>query len=106
MSNADTILIGHKGWGFGVARLIYRADVSMMQAEPFFTKLIQKEESQIFGSVGIAYLPLGMMPSFIHCPKAVITRSQFIKGLLLLEEDVKSLEEMYPQGEKLRHLGL
>ncbi|XP_073140622.1 LIMR family protein At5g01460 [Henckelia pumila] len=95
----------------------------------------------IFGGVGIACLPLGMISSFIHRPKAVITRSQYIKEatelgkkakelkkaadalhqeersgskgrkwrknvksvekeLLLLEEDVKSLEEMYPQGEK------
>ncbi|XP_073297925.1 LIMR family protein At5g01460-like [Primulina huaijiensis] len=95
----------------------------------------------IFGGVGIACLPLGMIFSFIHRPKAVITRSQYIKEatelgkkarelkkaadalhqeersgskgrkwrknvksvekeLLLLEEDVKSLEEMYPQGEK------
>ncbi|KZV53421.1 LIMR family protein [Dorcoceras hygrometricum] len=95
----------------------------------------------IFGGVGIACLPLGMISSFIHRPKAVITRSQYIKEatelgkkarelkkaadalhqeersgnkgrkwrknvknvekeILLLEEDVKSLEEMYPQGEK------
>ncbi|CAL5354534.1 unnamed protein product [Camellia sinensis] len=54
----------------------------------------------IFGGVGIACLPLGLIFSFFRRPKAVITRSQFIKELLLLEEDVKALEEMYPQGEK------
>ncbi|CAL5333957.1 unnamed protein product [Camellia sinensis] len=55
---------------------------------------------RIFGGVGIACLPLGLIFSFFRRPKAVITRSQFIKELLLLEEDVKALEEMYPQGEK------
>ncbi|CAI9758903.1 unnamed protein product [Fraxinus pennsylvanica] len=95
----------------------------------------------IFGGVGIACLPLGLIFSFFRRPKAVITRSQYIKEatelskkarelkkaadalhqeersgnkgrkwrknvkavekeLLLLEEDVKALEEMYPQGEK------
>ncbi|KAL8039172.1 hypothetical protein ABFX02_10G017300 [Erythranthe guttata] len=95
----------------------------------------------IFGGVGIACLPLGLIFSFVRRPKAVITRSQYIKEatelgkkarelkkaadalhqeersgnkgrkwrknvksvekeVLLLEEDVKSLEEMYPQGEK------
>ncbi|RZC90740.1 hypothetical protein C5167_028574 [Papaver somniferum] len=95
----------------------------------------------IFGGVGIVSLPLGLIFSFIRRPKAVITRSQYIKEatelgkkakelkkaadalrqeekngakgrkwrknvkavekeLLLLEEDVKALEEMYPQGEK------
>ncbi|KAF8402656.1 hypothetical protein HHK36_010745 [Tetracentron sinense] len=95
----------------------------------------------IFGGVGIACLPLGLIFSFFWRPKAVITRSQYIKEatelakkarelkkaadalhqeersgskgrkwrknvkavekeLLLLEEDVKALEEMYPQGEK------
>ncbi|KAJ8898958.1 hypothetical protein K2173_008459 [Erythroxylum novogranatense] len=95
----------------------------------------------IFGGVGIASLPLGLIFSFIRRPKAVITRSQYIKEatelgkkarelkksadalhqeersgskgrkwrknvksvekeLLHLEEDVKLLEEMYPQGEK------
>ncbi|KAL8526666.1 hypothetical protein ACS0TY_015753 [Phlomoides rotata] len=95
----------------------------------------------IFGGVGIACLPLGLIFSFVRRPKAVITRSQYIKEatelakkarelkkaadslhqeersgskgrkwrknvksvekeVLLLEEDVKALEEMYPQGEK------
>ncbi|CAK8541918.1 unnamed protein product [Lathyrus sativus] len=95
----------------------------------------------IFGGVGIACLPLGLLFSFIRRPKAVITRSQYIKEatelgkkakdlkkaaeslhqeerggakgrkhrknvkevekeLFQLEEDVKLLEEMYPQGEK------
>ncbi|KAB2066629.1 hypothetical protein ES319_A09G174700v1 [Gossypium barbadense] len=95
----------------------------------------------IFGGVGIACLPLALIASFIRRPKAVITRSQYIKEatelgkrakevkkaadalhqeersgskgrkwrknvkavekeLLQLEEDVKLLEEMYPQGEK------
>ncbi|KAF9665200.1 hypothetical protein SADUNF_Sadunf16G0097600 [Salix dunnii] len=95
----------------------------------------------IFGGVGIACLPLGLIFSFIRRPKAVITRSQYIKEatelgkkarelkkaadvlhqeersgskgrkwrknvkavekeLLQLEEDVKLLEEVYPQGEK------
>ncbi|KAJ9694979.1 hypothetical protein PVL29_010456 [Vitis rotundifolia] len=95
----------------------------------------------IFGGVGIACLPLGLIFSFIRRPKAVITRSQYIKEatelgkkardlkkaadalhqeersgskgrkwrknvkavekeLLQLEDDVKALEEMYPQGEK------
>lgn len=96
----------------------------------------------IFGGVGIACLPLGLIFSFIRRPKAVITRSQYIKEatelgkkakelkkaaeslhqeerggakgrkhrknvkavekeLYQLEEDVKLLEEMYPQGEKV-----
>ncbi|CAN1853724.1 LIMR family protein At5g01460 [Linum perenne] len=95
----------------------------------------------IFGGVGIASLPLGLIFSFLRRPKAVITRSQYIKEatelgkkarelkkaadslhqeerggakgrkwrknvkavekeLHQLEEDVKLLEEMYPQGEK------
>ncbi|KAM7463965.1 hypothetical protein LguiA_032086 [Lonicera macranthoides] len=95
----------------------------------------------IFGGVGIACLPLGLIFAFIRRPTAVITRSQYIKEatdlgkkarelkkaadtllqeersgskgrkfrknkkalekeLLLLEEDVKALEEMYPQGEQ------
>ncbi|KAL8206075.1 hypothetical protein R6Q57_009626 [Mikania cordata] len=95
----------------------------------------------IFGGVGIACLPLGLIFSFIRRPRAVITRSQYIKEatelgkkarelkkaadalhqeqkngskgrkwrknikavekeLLLLEDDVNALEEMYPQGEK------
>ncbi|KAL9248673.1 LIMR family protein-like protein [Drosera capensis] len=92
----------------------------------------------IFGGVGIACLPLGLIFSFIRSPKAVITRSQkqlslekkarelkkaanelrqeekagnrgrkwrknvkaVEKELLLLEQDVVALEEMYPQGEK------
>ncbi|XP_020113120.1 LIMR family protein Os06g0128200-like [Ananas comosus] len=95
----------------------------------------------IFGGVGIACLPLGLIFSFIRRPKAVITRSQYIKEatelgkkakelkkaaealhqeerngnkgrkwrknvkavekeLLLLEDDMKALEEMYPQGEQ------
>ncbi|KAJ0987325.1 hypothetical protein J5N97_005681 [Dioscorea zingiberensis] len=95
----------------------------------------------IFGGVGITCLPLGLIASFVRRPKAVITRSQYIKEatelskkarelkkaadslrqeeksgakgkkwrknvkavekeLLLLENDVNALEEMYPQGEK------
>ncbi|KAL2557897.1 LIMR family protein [Forsythia ovata] len=61
----------------------------------------------IFGGVGIASLPLGLIVSFIRCPKAVITLATYkillirvLQELLLLEEDVKALEEMYPQGEK------
>ncbi|GLJ39322.1 hypothetical protein SUGI_0802570 [Cryptomeria japonica] len=95
----------------------------------------------IFGGVGIACLPLGLIFSFLRRPKAVITRAQYIKEatelgkrardikeaaaalqreersgnkgrkwrknvkavekeLLFLEEDVKGLEEIYPQGEK------
>lgn len=34
---------------------------------------------QIFGGVGIACLPLGLIFAFIRRPKAVITRSQYIK---------------------------
>ncbi|KAG4922121.1 hypothetical protein JHK86_050934 [Glycine max] len=100
----------------------------------------------IFGGVGIACLPLGLIFSFIRRPKAVITRSQYIKEatelgkkarelkkaaealhqeersgskgrkfrknvkevekeLFQLEEDVKLLEEVYPQGEKVSLLG-
>ncbi|KAL5211322.1 hypothetical protein ABZP36_022169 [Zizania latifolia] len=95
----------------------------------------------IFGGVGIACLPLGLIFSFVRRPKAVITRSQYIKEatelgkkarelkkaaetlhqeersgnkgrkwrknvkalgkeLVLLEDDMKALEEMYPQGEQ------
>ncbi|KAB5552171.1 hypothetical protein DKX38_009482 [Salix brachista] len=35
--------------------------------------------AKIFGGVGIACLPLGLIFSFIRRPKAVITRSQYIK---------------------------
>ncbi|THU51667.1 hypothetical protein C4D60_Mb06t33470 [Musa balbisiana] len=99
----------------------------------------------IFGGVGIACLPLGLIFSFIRRPKAVITRSQYIKEatelgkkakelkkaiealhqeersgskgrkwrknvksvekeLFLLEDDMKALEEMYPQGEQAETL--
>ncbi|XP_078180936.1 LIMR family protein Os06g0128200 [Carex rostrata] len=95
----------------------------------------------IFGGVGIACLPLSLITAFVRRPKAVITRSQYIKEatemakkarelkkaaealhqeerngkkdrkwrknvkslekeLLLLEDDMKALEEMYPQGEQ------
>ncbi|KNA15252.1 hypothetical protein SOVF_099800 [Spinacia oleracea] len=95
----------------------------------------------ILGGTGIACLPLGLIFAFFRRPKAVITRSQYIKEatelgkkakelkktadslhqeersgskgrkwrknvkavekeLLLLEEDMNSLEEMYPQGDK------
>ncbi|KAL6563363.1 hypothetical protein OROHE_005950 [Orobanche hederae] len=95
----------------------------------------------IFGGVGIACLPLGLITAFIRRQKTVITRSQYIKEanelakrarelvkagdglrqeerngnkgrrwrknvksveteLLFLEEDVKALEEVYPQGEQ------
>uniref|UniRef100_A0A0D6R4Q3 LIMR family protein n=1 Tax=Araucaria cunninghamii TaxID=56994 RepID=A0A0D6R4Q3_ARACU len=95
----------------------------------------------IFGGVGIACLPLGLIFSFLRRPKAIISRAQYIKEatelgkrakeikeaaaalhreeksgskgrkwrknvkaiekeVLFLEEDVKALEEMYPQGEK------
>ncbi|KAM5560426.1 LIMR family protein [Rosa sericea] len=95
----------------------------------------------IFGGVGIACLPLSLIFAFVRRPKAVITRSQYIKEatelgkkakelkkaadalhqeersgskgrkwrknvkavekeLLQLEEDVKLLEEVYPQGEQ------
>ncbi|XP_028070820.1 uncharacterized protein LOC114273243 [Camellia sinensis] len=36
--------------------------------------------TQIFGGVGFACLPLGLIFSFFRRPKAVITRSQYIKG--------------------------
>ncbi|XP_042416409.1 LIMR family protein Os06g0128200-like [Zingiber officinale] len=99
----------------------------------------------IFGGVGIACLPLSLIFSFIRRPKAVITRSQYIKEatelakkakelkkasqalhqeersgakgrkwrknvkavekeLLLLEDDMQALEEMYPQGEQAESL--
>lgn len=95
----------------------------------------------IFGGIGIACLPLSMIFSFLRRPKALITRSQYIKEatelgkrsrdirevalalqreersgkkgrkwrknvkmiqqeLLYLEDDVKALEEVYPQGEQ------
>eukprot|EP00249_Psilotum_nudum_P011446 c23182_g1_i1 orf=622-2163(-) len=95
----------------------------------------------IFGGVGIACLPLSLIYSFLRRPKAIITRSQYIKEatelgkrareikevtlalqreersgskgrkwrknvkkiqqeLLILEEDMQALEEVYPQGEQ------
>lgn len=39
---------------------------------------------QIFGGVGIACLPLGLIFSFIRRPKAVITRSQYIKVFFIM----------------------
>lgn len=50
--------------------------------------------NQIFGGVGIACLPLGLIFSFIRCPKAVITHSQYIKVFYVLHENF-TIFEMY-----------
>ncbi|MCH96668.1 LIMR family protein, partial [Trifolium medium] len=48
---------------------------------------------QIFGGVGIACLPLGLIFSFIRRPKAVITRSQYIKEATELGKKAKELKK-------------
>ncbi|KAF4358757.1 hypothetical protein CsatB_000454 [Cannabis sativa] len=47
----------------------------------------------IFGGVGIASLPLGLIFSFIRRPKAVITRSQYIKEATELAKKAKELKK-------------
>ncbi|KAJ8448334.1 hypothetical protein Cgig2_021962 [Carnegiea gigantea] len=47
----------------------------------------------IFGGVGIACLPLGLIFSFIRRPKAVITRSQYIKEATELGKKAKELKK-------------
>ncbi|KAJ4972283.1 hypothetical protein NE237_005382 [Protea cynaroides] len=47
----------------------------------------------IFGGVGIACLPLGLIFSFIRRPKAVITRSQYIKEATELAKKAKELKK-------------
>ncbi|ESW05891.1 hypothetical protein PHAVU_010G001200 [Phaseolus vulgaris] len=57
----------------------------------------------IFGGVGIACLPLGLIFSFIRRPKAVITRSQYIKEATELgkkAKDLKKAAESLHQEEK------
>uniref|UniRef100_A0A7N0VHF4 LMBR1-like membrane protein n=1 Tax=Kalanchoe fedtschenkoi TaxID=63787 RepID=A0A7N0VHF4_KALFE len=47
----------------------------------------------IFGGVGIACLPLGLIFSFVRRPKAVITRSQYIKEATELGKKAKELKK-------------
>ncbi|KAJ6362873.1 hypothetical protein OIU77_030204 [Salix suchowensis] len=47
----------------------------------------------IFGGVGIACLPLGLIFSFIRRPKAVITRSQYIKEATELGKKARELKK-------------
>ncbi|QCE11909.1 LMBR1-like membrane protein [Vigna unguiculata] len=47
----------------------------------------------IFGGVGIACLPLGLLFSFIRRPKAVITRSQYIKEATELGKKARELKK-------------
>ncbi|XP_014510847.1 LIMR family protein At5g01460 [Vigna radiata var. radiata] len=47
----------------------------------------------IFGGVGIACLPLGLIFAFIRRPKAVITRSQYIKEATELGKKAKELKK-------------
>ncbi|XP_010543204.1 PREDICTED: LIMR family protein At5g01460 [Tarenaya hassleriana] len=47
----------------------------------------------IFGGVGIACLPLGLIASFIRRPKAVITRSQYIKEATELGKKARELKK-------------
>ncbi|KAK7255064.1 hypothetical protein RIF29_28466 [Crotalaria pallida] len=48
---------------------------------------------EIFGGVGIACLPLGLLFSFIRRPKVVITRSQYIKEATELGKKAKELKK-------------
>ncbi|WVZ06727.1 hypothetical protein V8G54_020073 [Vigna mungo] len=107
---------------------------TMCTTFPEYVAALATIVGSIFGGVGIACLPLGLILSFIRRPKAVITHSQYIKEAtelgkkakdlkkeaeslrqeekagskgrkfrkneLLQLEDVKLIEEMYPQGEK------
>ncbi|CAN0879737.1 LIMR family protein At5g01460 [Linum grandiflorum] len=47
----------------------------------------------IFGGVGIASLPLGLIFSFLRRPKAVITRSQYIKEATELGKKARELKK-------------
>ncbi|KAF3587505.1 hypothetical protein F2Q69_00032147 [Brassica cretica] len=47
----------------------------------------------IFGGVGIASLPLGLITAFIRRPKAVITRSQYIKEAAELGKKARELKK-------------
>ncbi|KAG7033770.1 LIMR family protein [Cucurbita argyrosperma subsp. argyrosperma] len=47
----------------------------------------------IFGGVGIACLPLGLIFSFVRRPKAVITRSQYIKEATDLGKKARELKK-------------
>ncbi|KAL1819094.1 hypothetical protein DCAR_0415346 [Daucus carota subsp. sativus] len=47
----------------------------------------------IFGGVGIACLPLGLIFSFVRRPKAVITRSQYIKEATELGKKARELKK-------------
>ncbi|WZY83557.1 hypothetical protein YC2023_029941 [Brassica napus] len=47
----------------------------------------------IFGGVGIACLPLGLITAFIRRPKAVITRSQYIKEATELGKKARELKK-------------
>ncbi|KAF5939030.1 hypothetical protein HYC85_023289 [Camellia sinensis] len=49
--------------------------------------------TQIFGGVGIACLPLGLIFSFFRRPKAVITRSQYIKEATELAKKARELKK-------------
>ncbi|WVZ08389.1 hypothetical protein V8G54_021735 [Vigna mungo] len=95
---------------------------TMCTTFPEYVAALATIVGSIFGGVGIACLPLGLILSFIRRPKAVITHSQYIKEATELgkkakdlkkeaeslrqeekagsKEDVKLIEEMYPQGEK------
>lgn len=116
-------------------------DTSFPEYVVALTTIVGSVLFSIFGGVGIACLPLSMIFSFLRRPKALITRSQYIKEatelgkrgrdirevaqalqreersgskgrkwrknvkmiqqeLLYLEDDVKALEEVYPQGEQ------
>uniref|UniRef100_A0A2N9INB4 Chaperone DnaJ C-terminal domain-containing protein n=1 Tax=Fagus sylvatica TaxID=28930 RepID=A0A2N9INB4_FAGSY len=48
---------------------------------------------RIFGGIGIACLPLGLIFSFIRRPKAVITRSQYIKEATELGKKARELKK-------------
>ncbi|KAL8475818.1 hypothetical protein ACS0TY_028469 [Phlomoides rotata] len=57
----------------------------------------------IFGGVGIGCLPLGLIFSFIRRPKAVITRSQYIKEATDLSKrarELKKTTDALPQEER------
>ncbi|CAN0927932.1 LIMR family protein At5g01460 [Linum grandiflorum] len=71
-------------------------DLSMSQP------CIGNNAHQIFGGVGIASLPLGLIFSFIRRPKAVITRSQYIKEATELKRAADSLHQEERSGAKGR----
>lgn len=71
------LLLGTRcSFSSGIILWYFPSSCGILTIDLYFHRSIQ-----IFGGVGIACLPLGLIFSFIRRPKAVITRSQYIKVL-------------------------